>query len=224
MIVFLGQLDHLFRQLSAAFPALGPDVGDDDINAAFLAGVIDSLQFGLGIQREFIDCHDCGQTVDILDIFQMLVQIGQTICNSLHILCGQVALGYAAVHLKGPNGGYQHDSRRPQARHPALDVNEFFSSQICSKSGFSDRIVGVFEGQLGSQHTVAAVGDIGERSAVDQGRCMLQGLYQVWMDSVFKNGCHSASGFQILSRHWLSGIVVADNNLIEPVFEVGHIL
>ena len=51
-----------------------------------------------------------------------------------------------------------------------------FSTEVSTETSFCDCIVGIFESQLGSWDTVTAIGNIGERSAVNQGWCVFPGF------------------------------------------------
>ena len=67
------------------------------------------------------------------------------------------------------------------------------------------------------------MGDIGKWSAVDDGRSMLQGLHQVWMDGIFEDSCHGPSSLEIFGCDRLSLVVVPNNDAIKTFFEIKDI-
>ena len=67
----------------------------------------------------------------------------------------------------------------------ALDVQELLCAQICAEAGLGDDVVGQREAELGGHDAVAAVGDVGEGTAVNEGGGALQSLDQVGLQASF---------------------------------------
>ena len=61
----------------------------------------------------------------------------------------------------------------------ALDVEELLGPQIGAEAGLGDHVLAELERGARRHHRVAAVRDVGERPAMDEGRVALQRLHQV---------------------------------------------
>ena len=68
----------------------------------------------------------------------------------MNIFFSQITLSHTTVHLESADGSNQNYSRWTKARCTTLDINEFFSTEVSTETGFSDCIVGIFESQFGS--------------------------------------------------------------------------
>ena len=79
----------------------------------------------------------------------------------------------------------------------ALDVEELLGAEIGAEAGFGDDVVGELERGLGGEHRVAAVGDVGERAAVDEGGVVLQRLHQVRHQRVLEQHGHGAVALEV---------------------------
>ena len=103
-----------------------------------------------------------------------------------------------AVHLERPDRG-DHDGRiRAQAGRPALDVEELLGAHVGPEAGLrADDVVG-HERQPVGDDRVVAVGDVGERPGVDEGRPALERLEQVRLDRVAQQDGHRAGDAEVL--------------------------
>lgn len=99
----------------------------------------------------------------------MADEVGCTGLDGFEVGLAQVGLCHAAVALEGTHGGHQHAGRGSDTGVAALDIQKLLCAQIGTETGLSDGIVGQRKAQLGSQHAVAAVGDVGKGTAVDDG-------------------------------------------------------
>ena len=108
--------------------------------------------------------------------------------------------------LQCPDRGHDHHRVGLQPRHAALDVQKLLRPQIRAEARFRDGIVPQLQSHPGGGDGVAAVGDVGKGSAVDQGRSMLQRLNQIGLQSVLQQGRHGAGRLQVGSGH--RGVVI----------------
>ena len=74
-------------------------------------------------------------------------QIGQTFFQCNQIFTRQLLFGQTAVIFQCTHGSHHHRSIRPQTGQPALDVAEFLSTQIRTKPGFGNSIIGQMTSQ-----------------------------------------------------------------------------
>ncbi len=72
----------------------------------------------------------------------------------------------------------------------------------------------------GRQQTAAAVGDIGERTAMYQGRNTFQALHQVGVDGVAQQGQNRAADLQLLHKNRLAAIAESDQGVFESVAKI----
>ena len=119
-------------------------------------------------------------------------EVLETLVQRVDVLFLEVGEGHAAVHLQGADGGDQDHGIRDQAGVAALDVEELLGAQVGGEAGFGHHVVGQLEAQLGGLHRVAAVGDVGEGTAVDDGGRVLEGLHQVGHEGVLEQDGHGA--------------------------------
>ena len=82
----------------------------------------------------------------------------------------------------------------------AFDVEEFLGAEIGAEAGLGDHIVGELERGLGGDHRIAAMRDIGERTAMDEGRVVLERLHQVRRERVLEQRRHRAGGREIAAQ------------------------
>src|SRR5699024_6225331 len=104
---------------------------------------------------------------------------------------------HSAVHLKSLYSGHYNYCVRSESCFSALNIKEFFSTQFSTETGLSYNIVTQFKSQFCGCYTVAAVGKIGEGSAMHNGRVMLKGLDKVGFNGVLKKGCHGSLGIEL---------------------------
>ena len=100
------------------------------------------------------------------------------------------ALATPAVALESPEGRHQHTGAGRDARIAALDVQELLCAQICAEACLGDDVVGQREAEFGGHDAVAAVGDVGEGAAVDDGGVVLESLDQVRVEGILQQGGH----------------------------------
>ena len=83
----------------------------------------------------------------------------------------------------------------PALRH--LMFEELLRAQVGAEAGLGHGVLGEPHRELRGQDAVAAVGDVGERAAVDERRVVLQRLHQVRLDGVLQQHGHRPVGLQI---------------------------
>ena len=90
------------------------------------------------------------------------------------------------MHLQRPHGRYDDGGAGVQTGLAALDVEEFLGPQVGSEARLGHDIVGQLERGLGGDDGVTTVGNIGKRSAVDDGWIVFQGLNDIGLECVFE--------------------------------------
>ena len=151
-------------------------------------------------------------------VVDMALQVGDAFFQGAQVFLVQLLKVAAAVVLERANRSHQHHGRGPQARLAALDINKLLGPQVSTKAGLGDHVVGQLERHFGGQHRVAAVGDIGKRAAVDEGRVVFQRLHQVGLERFAQQHRHGAMGVQIAGAHRLLGRGVANHDIAQAFF------
>ena len=150
----------------------------------------------------------------------MAQQVGHASLEGLEVLLVEVGLGNTAVVLKRAGSGDNHDSAGANARHAALDVEEFLGTQVGTKAGLGNGDIAKTHGHTRGHDGVTAVGNIGEGTAVDKRRRALECLNQVGFERVLEQGRHGTLSLKVTGADGLAGIAVADNNLAQALLEV----
>ncbi len=103
--LFLDDAQHFGGQLFSAFAAAAPYIGKRHIDAIFLAGFGNHVQFSICIGIELIDSHHSRQTINPCDVLHMFEKVGQAFFQRFQVFLIQVSLGRAAVVLERADGG-----------------------------------------------------------------------------------------------------------------------
>ena len=113
------------------------------------------------------------------------------------------------------------DRRRgPQTRLAALDVDEFLRAEVGAESRLGDDVVDQLHRRACRDHRIAAVRDIGEWSAVDEGRVVLQRLHEIGLDRVLQEHGHRAVGLEVASEHRLLLASVSSHDLAQALLQI----
>ena len=74
------------------------------------------------------------------------------------------------MEFQGTNGGHQHYGRGVKPCHAAFNVDKLFSAQVGTKACLRHHVIRHFKTGLGGNDRITTMGDVGERSAVNNGR------------------------------------------------------
>ena len=115
----------------------------------------------------------------------------------------------------------------------AFNIKEFLCAKVCAKACFCYNIISQFEGGFCRAHAVAAMCDIREGAAVDDGGRMLQRLHKVGLECVFQlisglggkvNGVPREDGFQITVASEIMAIFCLASDLKQLKEMLGRII
>lgn len=160
--------DYLFGERCGATSAVSKSgrFGEGDISSA--AGFADDLDFVVGIGVEAVDCHD-ERSAELSGGVEVGVEIRQARFDGGGVGIAEVGESGAAVEFEGAGGGNDDDGAGGEIGLGTFDMEELFAAEIEAEAGFGDGEIGVSDGHAGGEDGVAAVGDIGEGAAVDEG-------------------------------------------------------
>ena len=151
----LAETHDLTRKRLAAFAALGPDLGEHDIDTEFLALVRDAAKLLLGVKREAVNRDHGRKTEDLRHVLDMLQKVRKPLLQCFDIRRVELCLIDAAVVLQCAHSCDHDRAVRAQPRHAALDVNKLLGAEIGTEARLGDRIVVQAERQAGCEHGVA---------------------------------------------------------------------
>ena len=123
-----------------------------------------------------------------------------------------------AVHFKRADCRDQHHAIGRNAGFAALDVKEFLCPEIGAETGFGHDIVGELERGRGRQYPIAAVRDVGERSAVNERGGAFQRLHQIGRQRLLEQNRHRAMRLEIAGAHWFAVTGVAGDDIAQAFF------
>ena len=106
--------DDFLRQLDTALAALGPHLGQGNVDAVLLAFLPDKLKLCFRIIRESINGNDNRAKENIRDIPNVLGQVFHPLPQGFEIFFLQVTLGDTTVHFERSDGRHQNDGGRVQ--------------------------------------------------------------------------------------------------------------
>ena len=124
------------------------------------------------------------------------------------------------VVLERTGGCDDHNGAGTNARHAALDVEELLGTQVGAETGLGNRDVAKAHGHAGGHDGVAAVGNIGERTAVDKRGRALECLNQVGFERVLEQGSHGTLSLKVTGADGLAGIAIADDDLAQALLKI----
>ena len=105
----------------------------------------------------------------------------------------------------------------------ALDVDKLLAAKIGAETGLRNHVVRKLQGRRRRQHGIAAVRDIGERTAVDEGRRTFKRLDKVRRQSLLEQHGHRAAGLEIAGAHRLAVSRIGDDDIAEPLLKIVEI-
>ena len=143
-----------------------------------------------------VDRDDDGHA-ELPHIGDVPAEIGAALLQRLDILRAEIFLLHPAIHLQRPDGRDDHRRSRLQPGLAALDVEEFLCPEIGAEARFRHHIVAELQRRLRRHHRIAAMGDIGEGAAMDEGRIVLQRLHEVRLHRILQQHRHRAVGLEV---------------------------
>ena len=175
---------------------------------------------GVGVGGEVIDRDDAGQTVLVAHVADVPLQICNAFFQRREVFLVDLLEIRAAVKFEGADGCDDHHRGRPQSGLAALDVDELFCAEVGAEARLRHHVVGQFQRRRGCKHRIAAVRDVGKRTAVNEGRVVFQGLHQVRFQSLLEQHRHRALSLEVPGEDGRQIPAVPDHDVAEPLLEV----
>jgi hypothetical protein len=127
------------------------------------------------------------------------------------------------MHLQRPDGGDNDGAVGLQARFAALDVEELLRPEIGAEARLGDDPVAELQCGLGGDRRVAAMRDVGERAAMDEGGVVLQRLHEVRRERILEQRRHGPGGGKIARGDRLLVARLPDLDLSQPPLQIGEV-
>ena len=211
-------LGHRFAPL----PPFGPDIRERPRGPPARHGVEDGLDLLVSVAGETVERHD-RRYAELGDVGDVGLEVHHPPLQRRHVGGAEGVLLDAAVHLERTHRGYDDHGLGLEAPEAALDVEELFGAEVGAESRLGADDVGEPEGQLGGDEGVAAVGDVAEGTAVDDGRAPLEGLHQVREHRVAEEEGHRPRRLDLLGGDRLLVAGEPDHDPAEAGLEVGQV-
>ena len=129
----------------------------------------------------------------------MAFQVGKTGTNSFYVFFCQSVFRHTTIHLKGTKSCDNNNCIWRCWQVWCLDIKEFLGTKICTKTSFSNCVISQVKGCCRCQDRVTPVSNIGKWTTVNKGRCSVNCLNQIWLNSILqtKNGHNFGSNCNI---------------------------
>jgi len=145
----------------------------------------DGFHFFIRIAGKTVESNNNGLP-EIAQVTNMFVKITKTLFQTFHIRFLDAVETDATVHFQSLCSGNDNSQLGLQTALAAFDVIELLRSQVCTEAGFRHYIVAKCHCHFGGENGVAAMCNIGERTAMNKSGCPFGSLYQVGMNSVLQ--------------------------------------
>ena len=181
------------------------------------------VDFLVGIRSKAVEADHYRLSI-ALQIADMLVEVLHSLAQSVGIGLLYLFHRHAAVHLQALSGSHQHGERRLKTTLAALDIIELLSTQVGTEAGLRDDVIAKGECQTCGQHTVAAMSDVGKRSAMYDSRRVLGGLHQIRMQSILKQHTDGPRNTHILHTEGTPVHRGTQQDIVDAAAQVGLVL
>lgn len=106
----------------------------------------------------------------------------------------------------------------------ALDIEELLCAEVRTKARFSDGVVGKLHRRTRGRNRIAAMGDVGKRTAVDEGEVAFDRLHEVGLEGFKKQSQKGARGTEFAAGVGRAGPAQAQNDAVDAGCEdlLGH--
>jgi len=113
----------------------------------------------------------------------------------------EILPGDTGVVLQGPHRRHEDHDARVQVAVGGDDVEKLLGAQIEPEPGLGDHVIGQAERQIGAHDAARALGDVGERPAVDDRRDVFRGLHEVGQQGILQQRRDGPLHLQVRRHH-----------------------
>ena len=145
----------------------------------------------------------------------MSVKICKTSAYTLCVRFLNVFQSCSSVHLEAVESGNENCEVRLEAALAALDVEEFLCSEVSSESGFSYDVVTAAHGCLCRDDRIASMGDVCERTAMDECRSTLGCLDEIGLEGGLEQDENGSRDSHVLNLERGAVAGVAEKDVVD---------
>ena len=165
------------------------------------------FNFFICIGCKLVECNHYSLT-KALQVLYVLVEVPVTGFHSCDVWLLDIFLSYTTMHLQRLEGNNENSEVWLQTCLAAFDVIELLCTEICTESCLCNSIVAILKSSSCSHDGIAAMSNVGKRTAMNKCRCTLCCLNQIWLQSIEKESYDTATYTHILYGKWL--VVLGD--------------
>ena len=133
----------------------------------------------------------------------MFVKVRYTIHKSLHIRFLNLFLIYTAMHLKSSGCNHNNSKFRLYASFTTLYIIELLCTKVSTESSFCNDIITKCHSHLCSKYGVTSMSNVGKRTTMNKGCCMLSSLHKVWRQCIFQQYCYCTGNAKVFNSKFL---------------------
>ena len=168
--------------------------------------------------------HDNNALAKALKVVHMAVEIGQTVTQAFLIRLLNFVKLYATVHFQALGCGYNHSQIGFETALATKNVVELFGTQVGTKSGLGDGVVGMAQRHACGNERIAAMGNVGKRATMHNGWRIFGCLHQIGLYGIFEQHHDGTSHTKILNSEGLAVVGIAQEYVLDATAQVSLVL
>ena len=157
--------------------------------------------FFICIGCKLVECNHYSLT-KALQVLYVLVEVPITGFHTCDVWLLDIFQSYTTMHLQRLEGNNENGEVWLQTCLAAFDVIEFLCTEICTESCLCNSIVAILKSSSCSHDGIAAMSNVGKRTAMNKCWCSLCCLNQIWLQSIEKESNDTATYTHILYGKW----------------------
>ena len=177
------------------------------------------FNFFICIGCKFVECNHYSLT-KALQVLYVLVEVPVTGFHTCDVWLLDIFLSYTTMHLQCLEGNNENGEVWLQTCLAAFNVIELLCTEICTESCLCNSIVAILKSSSCSHDGIAAMSNVGKRTAMNKCRCSLCCLNQIWLQSIEKESYDTATYTHILYGKWLVVLGDAQKDIIDTATKI----
>ncbi len=173
----------------------------------------------VGVLGILVEAND-DMLTEATQIGHMTVEVPEAIGRTGHVWFLNLLVRHATMHLQRLQCDHQHRTVGLQSGLAAFDIVELLGTEVSTEAGLSDGVVAVAERHLRGHDGVAAMRDIGKRTAMNEGRRTLSGLHEVGLEGIHEQYGDGAFHAHVAYVEGLVVVVETEENIADAPFQV----
>ena len=177
------------------------------------------FNFFICIGCKLVECNHYSLT-KALQVLYVLVEVPVTGFHTCDVWLLDIFLSYTTMHLQRLEGNNENSEVWLQTCLAAFDVIELLCTEICTESCLCNGIVAILKSSSCSHDGIAAMSNVGKRTAMNKCWCTLCCLNQIWLQSIEKESYDTATYTHILYGKWLVVLGDAQKDIIDTATKI----